>query len=109
MSSGKYKHRVSIQSVSEVSDAYGGIVETWLTDFQRRASIIESGGSESFESNRERGDRRVVIMMRDDNQTRRITPKNRIVFNSRIFDIITAIKIGDKRKEIELTCVEVDV
>jgi len=103
---GKKRHRLSVQSLSQSSGSEGGLVDTWTTVFTRWASIRPLRGDERFVSEQEHGQLSHEIRMRYDENTSTITNKHRLLKGSRIFDIQSYINVFEREREIVFTCIE---
>ena len=102
----KLKHKITIQSATETQDAYGEPVQTWATYAIRDAEIIPTAGNEYFVSQQVYSSQPVQFRLRYDNTVRQITPKMRISFDSKVFDIESVINFREMNRDIDLMCVE---
>lgn len=105
MEAGRLRHRIDLQRVSVTADSHGDQVKTWTTLATVWAEKIEMTG-------RERNVGAVVLA--DVTHEFRIrarpdlalTPKDRVRFGSRVFDIRAVIERADSRAEYRLQCTE---
>jgi len=103
---GRLKYRVTIQRYTESIDAVGGQVKTWANLITRKASVVPLNGNEYFTAQQLTVDVNVRIRLRWDSVLATVTPKDRIVWGSKIFDIITHINPMESNREIILMCQE---
>jgi SPP1 family predicted phage head-tail adaptor len=104
MRAGKLRHRVTIQSVTEgAQDANGEPAETTATLATRWASIEPLGGSEQYRSHEVHPEVTHAVRMR---YLAGVTPKMRIVFGSRTFEIESVIVADESNREIVCACKE---
>lgn len=101
--SNKLNHRITIQSptgnASSMTDS-----ETWSTFAEVYAGVDPLQGKAYFESNRENASVDIRIYIR---YLPGITTAMRILFGSRIFEIVSIINIGERNREMHLMCREV--
>ena len=102
---GRLRHEVIIQEVTQTRDTSGSVTESWSTTDTVRAEIkpIKSAGSERFihEQVMSVGTHMVTIRYQGD-----VTPKHRILWGSRIFDINDVRDDYEKNRTMELICTE---
>lgn len=82
---GKLRHRVAIQSLADVVTASGAFSETWTTVAPVWASVEHVRGRETLRGHVIVGDATHMITMR---YRAGVTRKHRILFGSRVFDIV---------------------
>lgn len=100
---GKLRHRIGIQQVSEVPDEFGGITRTWSTIATRRASISPLRGRERDQARQVTPELSHKIVMR---HFEGLTPKHRIEFDSRTFEI-NEVMTTDEIKHMQIImCIE---
>lgn len=97
-----FKHKIIIQSATEVQDAYGQPVETFATYATRSAKIINKPASEKFTGYQEVNAYPIQFVVRYDSLTKNITEKMRVSFNSNIYDIESVIDPYEMHKEIHI-------
>ena len=106
MRAGLLRHRIVIQQPTETRDSvYGGIESTWATFRTWHAAVLPSVGNEQFTEGRERALRQVAFRMR---WTSGITPKMRISWDDRIFDITSIQNIEERNSELMIQTEEVE-
>tara|TARA_R100001244_G_scaffold43202_2_gene38781 strand:- start:385 stop:714 length:330 start_codon:yes stop_codon:yes gene_type:complete len=93
------------ERVAKVSDGGGGNTLTWNSQASINIIIIPKSGSETFKSERLQTQvTHVIYMLYDDAST--ITTKDRIVFESRYFNILEDIDIVEGQMWIKAMCKE---
>ena len=104
MDATKLRHRVSIQQVTEAKDTYGATTRTWATIATAWAAIEPIAGREYFYAQQVASSvsHRVTIRHRTG-----ITPKMRIVHDSRTFEIESVRNLEERDRWLELMCSEV--
>jgi len=108
MQAGKLRHLVTLQRLSGATDTTGNETETWVDYASVRAQIepwIDSArsGREEFTGNQ----RTAIVYTRFRiRYFPGISPKDRVVFGSRTFDIQAVNNRDERNFEIELICKE---
>ena len=101
----KYRHPVTIQEKTSVSDGMGGKRETWnaIANGSDRAAIWPYSAKKRIEANFNELEvtHRVVMRYRSD-----LTDKMRLLFGTRILQIEEMIDPDERNKEWDLLCVE---
>jgi len=103
MEAGRLRHRVLLQSVSEGRDTAGAIVETWSDIAEVWGSVEPLRGDEFFESQRVDAELTYRIRIR---YRPGLKSKDRVLYDSRTFDIRRVININERRAETHLMCRE---
>lgn len=104
MMSGRLRHKIVIQNPSESNGSYGETVTTWGTFATVWASVEPLNGREYFESQQTNAEVNFRFRIR---YTASITPKMRISYDSRTFDIISVINVNERDRETVLMAKEV--
>lgn len=94
---GRQDRKIVIERVAVEKDAIGHPIETWSTHLTVWAEYIPISGNEVFRSGRETASESARFVVRYDD----ITPKDRINYNSGIWDIQHVREIG-RRAGLEL-------
>lgn len=104
MRAGTLRHRVTIQQATETQNSYGEIVQTWTTVATVWGAIEARGMRESFTASQQfaTADHVITIRHRSD-----VTPKMRLVYGSRTFDIEGAVDPDGRKRELRLYVREV--
>jgi len=100
---GKLRHRIIIEHVTETQDTDGSVIETWSTFATAQGSIEPVVGREYFDAQTKQADVTHRIYLRFISG---ITPKMRIKYGSRIFDILSVINTRERNVELQLMCRE---
>ena len=106
---GEMQKRISIESKSpETRDAHGGFIETWaeVTDGERWAKITPISGKERNQGDQVKALRSHVISMRFFTG---MVSSYRIVYDSRIFNIVKVIDVGERGCDTVLDVLEAEV
>ena len=100
---GALRHRVTLQSATETATKHGARLETWAAVATVWAEVSPLQGREFMEGRREESelDSRIRIRYRAG-----VVPGMRIVWGSRIYDIMAVIETGAQRRELVLMCRE---
>lgn len=106
MHAGKLRHKVTVQSVSEAKNAYGGMVDTWSDAFTTWANVMPVGQKEFTAQDKLQTEITHKIHMRHDSNTSTITPKHRIQFDGRTFDIQQVINLHERDIRLEILAIE---
>jgi SPP1 family predicted phage head-tail adaptor len=100
---GKLRHRITIELVTETQDIDGSVIESWSAYATSQASIEPISGREYFAAQSTQADVTHRIRIR---YLSGITPKMRVNYSSRIFDILSVININERNRELQLMCRE---
>jgi SPP1 family predicted phage head-tail adaptor len=103
MKIGKLRHRIAIEQVAETQDSDGSVSEAWYTYDTVQASIEPVSGREYFAGQTTHADVTHRIYMR---YIPGIIPGMRIVYQSRIFAILSVINTRERNLELQLMCRE---
>lgn len=104
MRAGVLRHYIALQHYDETRDAAGGVTKTWTTYDSVWAALRTLSGRERDIAQQERTTltHEITIRYRDDLQ-----PDDRIVYDSRYFDIKDVRNFDERDKMILMRCVEV--
>ena len=102
---GAFDRRITVQRVTESRHAAtNAVIESWATHLADvPASLRQSPGREFLEANQIASERRAVFTIRFAD----VTVKDRVSFDSRIYNIADVREIG-RRRFIELQCEAVE-
>lgn len=106
---GKFDKRVSILEKNEDADQlneYGHFPNVWAVKFQRWANFETAGGREFQQQDQVQAEVTHRIILRSDSGTRTITPKHRVQFKNRIFELTKAVDVNEGLMEVALDCKE---
>lgn len=101
--SGKLKHRITIQKLTKLKDGFGAQVENWADFKSMWAEVYDRSGNQVFAQNQIQNEKstRVRIRFRTD-----ITTAMRVVFRGQAYDIQSILDVSGDRKFLELMCTE---
>lgn len=105
MQAGKLRHRVTLERPTVMTDSHGDQVKTWATLAEVWAEVLDLSGREFIAAQQVMADITVQVRMRGRTDFR-LTPKDRIVFGSRTFDIRHVTDQGGKGVEWRALCTE---
>ncbi len=103
MKIGKLRHRVKIQAYTAGRDSFGSEEPVWTDVATVWASVTPVSGKEYFASAQVNTEISTKITMR---YISGITPKMRVVFDARIFEIISVLNFEERGIELNLMCKE---
>lgn len=105
MRAGKLRHVVELQRVSTGLDSHGEETKTWTTLATVRASVWPLSGREFIAAQTAQAEltARIEIRARPDLA---LTPKDRIKFGARLFDIKHIVDVGGRGVEWQLFVTE---
>ena len=100
MLSNTAKHIVELQRNAPTRNAMGEVLDSWTTFATRHASVKSLHGRERFSARQLVADADVRIRMRYDTTICDLTPKDRVVWGSRVFDIMSAFSVENREMDI---------
>ena len=106
---GDLRHRVTLQSPVASQDGYGAETVTWTDVATVWAAVWPVRGREYFEARQTAAEVTHKVRIRYSTDVSGVTPKWRVVFGSRRFDIEAVINPDERSKYLDLMCVEVIV
>ena len=100
---GLMRKRISIQHIVKVSDGGGGWDADWVEIDKAWAYIKPLSGTESLVGMQleDAITHNIVMRYRSD-----VVPKNRVVYDGREFNIISAINVEERDRWLQLRCEE---
>lgn len=105
---GKFNRRIAVlEKVEEAQNEYGHFEDNWRVAFRRWAEFQTAGGKEFQQQDQTQAEVSHRLVLRSDRQTRGITPKYRIQFQSRIFEVTKAVDVNEGLMEVSVDCKEV--
>lgn len=105
MQAGTLRHHVELQRVSVTPDSHGDQVKTWTTLASAWASIEPLSGREFLQASQVMSDVTVRIKLRGRPDIT-LTPKDRVKYGTRLFDIRHVVDWGGRGVEWHLMCTE---
>jgi SPP1 family predicted phage head-tail adaptor len=103
---GDLNRRITLQQPVEATDAEGAITVTYTTLRTVWAAIDALTGNEVFLAGQIEAMRPVTITIRYQSD---VSPRLRIAYGSRVFQIRSVRDVEEKHRELELLCEELDV
>ena len=105
MEAGKLRNLVQLQRATVTTDSHGDQVKAWSTLAEVWASIEPLSGREFLQASQVTSDVTVRIRLRGRSDLS-LTPKDRVTFGARTFDIRHVIDWGGRGVETQLMCTE---
>ena len=102
----KYNRRVSLQSATTISSLTGEPEKTWSTYATVWAAIRTLSGRERNAAQQVQATQTHEVTIRYSSEVADVTPKDRILYGSRIFDIQDVRNIDETNIEIRMLCAE---
>jgi SPP1 family predicted phage head-tail adaptor len=103
---GKLDKKLILQSQSITRDTFGAEVVTWVNTAQVYASMEQVSGRELYTAQQINAEATTKITIR---HRKDITPKMRLVYKERVFDIVKFDNVKEASHTIVLTCKEVAI
>ena len=103
MKIGKLRHMITIQEYTATRDSFGAEVEGWSDKVSVFASVTPMSGKEYFTSQQLNAEVTTKITIR---YLAGITPKMRVMFGNRIFEILSVLNFEERKIELNLMCKE---
>ena len=103
MQAGKLRDRITIQYHGTTQDTAGQEIETWLTHAQVHAEITGVSAREFHANDQITADVNTRIRIR---YLSTVTPKMRVTFGARTFEIEGVLDREGRRREMQLMCRE---
>lgn len=101
---GKFRHRVTVQKKTGAQDSYGAETDAWTplgTVWAAVEPLLQ--GNERFAAAHQDARHPTLIRMRwPGHFSDRVEPQMRIVFGSRVFDIISAADVFELGRELHV-------
>ncbi|WP_435007991.1 phage head closure protein [Tundrisphaera lichenicola] len=97
------RHKVVIQSVSQVTDGQGGFTETWADGATVWCSITPIKAYERVQAMQMQTpvSHKIVMRYRSD-----VTTANRLRFGSRVFEVKEAINVEERGRILQIKALE---
>lgn len=100
---GQYRHKATIQSLTETAATGGGATATWATYATIRCAIVQGSGSERVEAAQVEASAGIEVRTRYQSG---ITTKMRVVWGDRTFEINSVENVNGLGREMRLSCTE---
>ena len=104
MRAGSLHRRVTIEQVTETKNSTTGIItKAWTTFGKLWMSVEPTAGKEGFSSETRFGE---VTHLFKSRYLADVTPKMRLNYDSRTFDIVSALDKNDRRRGLDILATE---
>jgi SPP1 family predicted phage head-tail adaptor len=106
MQIGKLRHKIEIQAKADpgAPDAYGEVVEGWTTMLTVWGAINPASGKELYVAEQAQAEVSHVVTLR---YCDCLTPRHRLKFGSRIFNVNFVRNMDERNTQQEVYCKEV--
>lgn len=104
MNVGTMRDRVTIQRGTDTRDAYGQPITTWATVGTYYADLHHLSGREAVNALQIKAEATHKVTLR---YVVPITPKDRLLFGTRVFNIVDVNDVDELHRTYELLCTEV--
>jgi len=104
MRAGTLRHRIQVQAQQETRDAHGGVTRQWVTQATRWGAVKPLSGREFFSAQAVQSDVTHEIRMRHYDG---LTTTNRLLHDSRTFEIKSVLNTDERNIETVAMCTEV--
>lgn len=102
---GKSDRRITIERATETTNGYGEKVASWATLITVWAELQKTSGMrESIDNRQDTARQQLNFKVRSSTDSRAVTTKDRVVYDSKYFDIIGIEEIG-RNDQLVLNCV----
>ena len=104
---GNKRQRVTIERNDEsATGSFGDRTPAWVTVATRWASVVPLRGREYLAAHQVQAEVTHRIFLRHDSVTSAVTPKHRLKIGARVFDVLSAVDIEERGREVEIMAVE---
>jgi SPP1 family predicted phage head-tail adaptor len=103
MRAGELRHKVELQRADETQDEFGAASIEWQFLAYRWASIVPLTGREYMLAKQANAEITHAVTIRT---FAGLTPKDRVVYGTRVFSIISVADFEERRREMVLSCTE---
>jgi len=103
MRAGRLRHKIEIQRPVETDGSMGSVVSSWQTFTQCRASYEPKTAKETYQANQDFAQSEAMFRTRF---VPGVTPKMRLIFDGRTFDILGVIDVYGRGREMQIMCKE---
>jgi SPP1 family predicted phage head-tail adaptor len=101
---GKSDRRITIERATETTNGYGEKVATWATLITVWAELTKTTNArESISDRQDTATKQLAFKIRSSTDSRAVSTKDRVVYDSKHFDIIGIEEIG-RNDQLMLTC-----
>lgn len=103
MKAGRLRHVVDVQRATEATNDFGEPIQTWITLGTAHAAIMPIAGQERFAAQVVNAEVSHRLLMR---YYAGLTPKDRLKYGDRVFNVSSVTCRDEKRHEMEVFCTE---
>ena len=105
LSAGSMREQITLQTEARAADGGGGYTQSFTTNYTVYASVKPVSGNEQYQQGQitDTQQYEFVIRYRSD---KTVTPKNRILWGSRVFQIKSVINDMERNKYLVITAAE---
>lgn len=103
MRAGRLRAKMTVQAATESKDARGSVSQSWGTVGYAWADIAPQSGTEQTSAAQREGSLTSVVRMR---YYSGLTPKHRLLYGSRTFDILSVADPDGRRRDMDVTVIE---
>jgi len=96
---GSLNKLVSIEEYTETKDSFGAVTKTWTELSKAWANIVPLSGNEKYVSAEKHATATHQITIR---YLAGVNPKMRVVYGTRVFEIVYAPNVGERNKMMQL-------
>lgn len=106
MRPGKMRHRVALQRYTATQNSHGEEAKTYTALDTVWASVEPLTGKELLSAQQTESSIDLRVRVRYSSTISTLRPKDRVVFGSRTFEILSVINPGERNAQLELMCKE---
>lgn len=106
MRAGNLRRRIVLQSATETRASDGGVVRTWSAYATVWASVEPLTGREYQNAAQQVSEVSHKVRLRYVPGATRVKSQHRILYNGRIFQIVSVANVEERNREMELMCKE---
>lgn len=104
MRAGLLRNRITIQTNAETVDSFGDLIAGWSDLYASvPATVTPQTGSEGSVNDETTAKLKLKVTLR---YLPNVTPKHRVVYDSRSFDIQSVVNAQERSRTLVLMCVE---
>lgn len=103
---GTLRHQITVQVNTTSRDDYGGVTNSWSTYLTTRAQVNPVGGDQRLGDDKITNDRNYEFTFRYDASKDIVSPKHRISWDSRTFDIQSILDYDERQHFVKVAAVQ---
>jgi len=105
ISAGTLRNAVTIQRAVTLKNEFGEPEESWTNLYSTQAAFAGIKGREFFGAQQVSDEITIPVVVRYRQQ---IKPTDRILFGSRIFQVLSVVNVGERDRKVMLNCKELN-